>query len=98
MASKETEGPDTDPTGRDEQIARTISHASGNELSFDVVDPVEVQLNALAVSVDTQQPPWSNYVPKRFAPKHAGQRSLLKDVNATIPSGSLTVILGSSGR
>lgn len=98
MAAEKAEEPDTGPTGGDQQITRTISHASGNELSFDVVDPVEVQLNDLSVSVDTQQPLWSNYVPKRFVPKHGGQKSLLKDVNVTLPSGSLTVILGSSGR
>ena len=91
--------PPPDVEGGDHEFTHTTSHGSASNLSFDIVDPVEVRLNDLSVSIETGQNIWTSWLPlKMRSPSKTNRKSILTNIDAEIPSGSLTVILGSSGR
>ncbi|CRG87851.1 hypothetical protein PISL3812_04872 [Talaromyces islandicus] len=77
-------------------------------LDFRAVRPVDVQVNDLGVEIDTtpalwQTPPkqiWKRLTTSRSAPSDdqgTTYKTILENVNAHMPSGSLTAIIGSSG-
>ncbi|KAH6896698.1 P-loop containing nucleoside triphosphate hydrolase protein [Thelonectria olida] len=80
---------------------RRTSLTGAGKLSFDDVQPVEVQMRHVSVSVDTA-PSWlepSTY-PQLFASKmdtSPQMKTLLQSVNADIQPGTLTAIIGGSG-
>jgi ABC-type multidrug transport system fused ATPase/permease subunit len=72
-------------------------------LSFRAVNPVDVDVRSLSLEVDTTPPIWetapsqlwSRLVARRQNP--SPRKTVLADVDARMPSGSLTAIIGSSG-
>ena len=81
--------------------SRDPSHdVTDTALSFRAVDPVSVVVRHLSVNIDVS-PSGIAALKGSWGRKKAGQekqfKTILSDVNATMPSGSLTAILGSSG-
>ena len=73
-----------------------------NELSLRAVVPVEVLVSNLTVAIDLQKsglgalrPPFSKS--KTLDPSKPTTKTILDDVSARMPSGSLTAIIGASG-
>ena len=81
--------------------SRTLNHdATETALSFRAVDPVNVIVRNLAVSFDVS-PSGISALKTSLGRNKTGQekefKRILYNVSATMPSGSLTAILGSSG-
>ena len=73
---------------------------SVNELSFRAVDPVDVHVKDLSVDIDispTGLSALTSYFGRRKGNREAKFKAILKGVSASMPSGSLTAIMGSSG-
>ena len=71
-----------------------------NDLSFRAVDPVDVHVKDLNVDVDVSPSGLSAFTASFSGRKTAREpefKAILRDVNAHMPSGSLTAIIGSSG-
>ncbi|KAJ9201894.1 hypothetical protein DTO164E3_3332 [Paecilomyces variotii] len=71
-------------------------------LNFRAVNPVDVQVRNLSVLLDTVPPLWETPPPQlwnrlRGKPPPETAKTILDGVNADMPSGSLTAIIGSSG-
>ena len=82
-----------------EALAPVASHTTTDDLTLDVVDPVELRIENLSVSIDAEPPPWYHqFLPKKVTQSQTARKAILNGVDASIPSGSLTVILGGSGR
>ena len=77
-----------------------LNHA-GNDLSFRAVEPVNVRISNLTVDIDISPSVLScfNYSSKRRKLDYpeAQFKTILNDVSAEMPSGSLTAIIGGSG-
>jgi ABC-type multidrug transport system ATPase subunit/ABC-type multidrug transport system permease subunit len=78
----------------------SISHS--NHISLSDVDPVDVQVRNLAVTVDTSRSPFSpeHYLGRKRT--HDGAaipqlKEILHGVSASFPAGTLTAIIGGSG-
>ncbi|KAL8811787.1 MAG: hypothetical protein Q9200_001519 [Gallowayella weberi] len=71
-----------------------------NDLSFHAVQAVDVQVRNLSVDINVSGGSFANlsalFKRKRNAPTET-HKTILHDVNAYMPSGSLTAILGGSG-
>lgn len=83
----------------------SISPASSDEtatngLSFCAVDPVDISVRDLGVSIDVSPSGFAAFT-KRLSSNGSAQKkadkAILQDVNAHMPSGSLTAIIGGSG-
>jgi ABC-type multidrug transport system ATPase subunit len=79
-----------------------LSTSHSNNISLSEVDPVDVQVRNLAVSVDTSPTAFSlsSLLPRRR--KQDGdprpeQKRILHSVSASMPAGTLTAIIGGSG-
>ena len=67
-------------------------------LSLREVDPVAVRLEHLSVSVDESPNAFSRLFSKhKTPPSHGHVKTILDDISADMPSGSLTAIIGGSG-
>lgn len=71
-------------------------------LNFRAVNPVDVQVRNLSVLLDTVPPLWETPPSQlwnrlRGKPPPETAKTILDGVNADMPSGSLTAIIGSSG-
>jgi ABC-type multidrug transport system ATPase subunit len=72
-------------------------HAEGG-FSLREVDPVSVQLDHLSVFVDESPNALARLVSRKKAtPDHDPIKTILDNVSATLPSGTLTAIIGGSG-
>jgi ABC-type multidrug transport system ATPase subunit len=71
----------------------------GNDISFRAIDPVGIQIRNLSVEVDVSQaalpPLWLDE--KRRGCNDAKWKTILDDVSADLPKGSLTAVIGGSG-
>jgi ABC-type glutathione transport system ATPase component len=81
---------------------RKASDPAGNRLSLRAVDLVDVQARNLSVSVNISTSVFSPYfatLTSRLWPTKGETllKTILNDVSADMPSGSLTVIIGGSG-
>lgn len=101
--SKETEleSDSASPPTEHASPARTSSHdTTANDLSFRAVDAVNVSVRNLSVNIDISASGIAA-LKTSFWGKKAGKekqfKTILNEVSATIPTGSLTAILGSSG-
>jgi ABC-type glutathione transport system ATPase component len=75
----------------------TASHAQ-NAFSLRKVDPVSVQLDRLSVFVDESPNALAKLVRKsKKRPHHDPVKTILDNVSAALPSGTLTAIIGGSG-
>jgi len=76
------------------------SHA-GNDISFRAVDPVDVRVRHLSISVGRSPTGPEAVVAAAFSRRRKKQESntktILNDVSADMSSGTLTAIIGSSG-
>lgn len=71
-----------------------------NELSFRAVDPVNVHVKDLNVDVDVSSSGLSAFTAslgRKNSTREPEVKAILRGVNAYMPSGSLTAIIGSSG-
>lgn len=71
-----------------------------NELSFREVQPVEVKVERLRVSIDTTSRPLGplSSILRHGPPQdHQCRKPILKDISACMPCGTVTAIIGSSG-
>lgn len=79
-----------------------LSTTQSNHISLSDVEPVEVQVRNLAVTVDTSPPWWSPARFKKPAQTQDGEplaqtKQILYSVSASMPTGTLTAIIGGSG-
>jgi ABC-type multidrug transport system ATPase subunit len=105
-ATVEVEGPTTKvidaPMLKDEQlhpasIRQVPTNAShhDNSISLHAVEPVSVRLEHLSVSVDEAPNALARIFAKEKAPQ--SHKTILDDISAEMPSGTLTAIIGGSG-
>ncbi|KAL8901093.1 MAG: hypothetical protein Q9207_005380, partial [Kuettlingeria erythrocarpa] len=78
-----------------------VLEEAGNELSFNAVEPVNVHVRNLSVNIDVS-PGGLAILSTAFKRRNGTsttqtQKTILRDVSANMPSGSLTAILGGSG-
>jgi ABC-type multidrug transport system ATPase subunit len=79
------------------QLSTSTSH-HGNAISLHAVQPVSVRLEHLSVSVDEAPNALARLFSKKKAPpSHSSVKTILDDISAEMPSGSLTAIIGGSG-
>lgn len=79
-----------------------LSITQSNHISLSDVEPVEVQVRNLAVAVDISPPWWSPARFKKQAQNQDGEplsqtKQILHSVSASMPTGTLTAIIGGSG-
>jgi ABC-type multidrug transport system ATPase subunit len=95
--------PDIAISGSNAHDSRPSIESEGNQISFREVDPVTVRVRKLSVSLDSSPPAavraFSALGGKSAISRrgHAHVKTILQDVSADFPSGSLTAILGASG-
>jgi len=78
----------------------TLSIAPSNHISLSEVDPVDVEIRNLSVTVDMQSTAWSLaalLTRKRSQDESVTQKSILHSASASMPAGTLTAIIGGSG-
>lgn len=83
-----------------DSIRHAQSHAShaNNAISLREVDPVSVQLDHLSVSVDENPNAFAKIFSKKADQTSTSHvKTILDDVSAYLPSGSMTAIIGGSG-
>lgn len=70
-----------------------------NQLSLSAVDPIDVEVRNLAVQVDTSPSPFSlaSLLPRKNKVNDSRTKTILHDVSANMPRGTLTAIIGGSG-
>ncbi len=79
-------------------IPRTqLLECAGNGLSFRAVAPVSVLVKNLNVDIDVSPSSFSAVFRRKGSAGGEEVKAILKDVNAYMPSGSVTAIIGSSG-
>jgi ABC-type multidrug transport system ATPase subunit len=66
-------------------------------ISLRAVDPVSVRLEHLTVSVDQSPTALARAFSKKKSPETNHVKTILDDISADMPSGSLTAIIGGSG-
>ena len=97
--SKQTAFPNSEDVSLHTDL-HTLSTSQSNHISLSEVDPVNVEIRNLSVSVDVQPPAWSLSAlrpGKRNQDGNSTQKSILHSASASMPAGSLTAIMGGSG-
>ena len=80
-----------------ERVPTTTSHHN-NGISLRAVEPVSVTLEHLSVSVnEAPNAAAPLFAKKKTPPDHSHVKTILDDISAVMPSGSLTAIIGGSG-
>ncbi|KAI1082153.1 P-loop containing nucleoside triphosphate hydrolase protein [Whalleya microplaca] len=86
------------------ELGRRLSVSAAGHLSLGKVEAVDVQIRNLSVTVDTSPSIWAPetysdlfYEKLGKGPDGPTTKTLLRSVNASMPSGTLTAILGGSG-
>jgi ABC-type multidrug transport system ATPase subunit len=89
-------------TDEPEVTLQPVTSTQTNQLSLSEVEPVDIRIRNLAVDVDVSASKLSlaSLLPRKRA--HDGEalpttKSILRNVSADMPSGSLTAIIGGSG-
>jgi ABC-type multidrug transport system ATPase subunit len=78
-------------------VSTTASHHD-NVISLHEVEPVCVRLEHLTVSVDESPNAIARlFAKKKTPPSHSHAKTILDDISAEMPSGTLTAIIGGSG-
>ncbi len=73
---------------------------TSNDMSFRAVDPVDVHVKNLNVDIDvspSRLSAFTAYLGQKRSTQEPEVKAILKAVNAYMPSGSLTAIIGASG-
>ncbi|KAI9881182.1 MAG: hypothetical protein M1830_007160 [Pleopsidium flavum] len=77
------------------------SEFAGNDISFREIDPVDIQIRNLSVEVDVSPTGLTGLAgsmrTRKRGSNDAKWKTILDDVSADLPKGSLTAILGGSG-
>jgi ABC-type multidrug transport system ATPase subunit len=90
------DGPSTSTSVQ--RIPSTSASHYDNVISLHEVEPVSVRLEHLSVSVDESPNALAKFFAKKKAPpSHSHVKTILDDITAEMPSGSLTAIIGGSG-
>lgn len=80
------------------QPSTTASRFNENSISLREVDPVSVRLEHLSVSVDESPNALARLFSKQKRPPSCSHvKTILDDVSASMPAGTLTAIIGGSG-
>jgi ABC-type multidrug transport system ATPase subunit len=88
-------GPQTASVRR---VASTVASHHDNIISLHEVEPVSVRLEHLTVSVDESPNSIGRlFSKKKTPPSHSYVKTILDDISAEMPSGTLTAIIGGSG-
>ncbi len=80
-------------------IGQDVEETS-NDMSFRAVDPVDVHVKNLNVDIDvspSRLSAFTAYLGQKRSTQEPEVKAILKAVNAYMPSGSLTAIIGASG-
>lgn len=86
------------PTDSIHRISTTASNVHENAISLHEVDPVSVQLEHLSVSVNEAPNGLARAFSKqKSSPGHSYVKTILDDISADMPVGTLTAIIGGSG-
>jgi ABC-type multidrug transport system ATPase subunit len=89
--------PPQSPAVSIERVPTSASH-HGNVISLHEVEPVSVKLEHLTVSVNEAPNALATlFSKKKTPPSHNHVKTILDDISADMPSGSLTAIIGGSG-
>jgi ABC-type multidrug transport system ATPase subunit len=89
---------DSNPLTTAAPVSTKTSHNDSNGISLREVDPVSVRLEHLSVSVDESPNAFARaFSKKKSSPSHTHVKTILDNVSADMPSGSLTAIIGGSG-
>jgi ABC-type multidrug transport system ATPase subunit len=89
--------PPQSPAVSIERVPTGASH-HGNVISLHEVEPVSVKLEHLTVSVNEAPNALATlFSKKKTPPSHNHVKTILDDISADMPSGSLTAIIGGSG-
>ena len=83
-----------------ESVRTPIDALSGREgdplpTLFDTVRPIDVKVRSFKVEIDTGDTPWQRLRKRRQVEN--GTKTILHGVNADMPSGTLTALIGSTG-
>lgn len=98
----ESNDPDSLEIAALEDVERTPS-TNSNNFTLPPIDPVSVQIRDLSVEIDISHSPLDAVLSKFSRRKGAdceaqeNTRTILRDVSADLPQGSLTAIIGGSG-
>ena len=102
MAANEKENTEAEDCGgsdEDNGVQPTITYTSATDLSLDIVDPVSIDIQGLSVSVESAGSFFGGLLHKRaryaLGTEH---KVILSQIYARISAGSLTCLLGGSGR
>ena len=85
---------------KDLESGRDFTDEGVNDLSFRAVTPVSIFVRNLNVNIDISPNGFAAFVKgfrRKNSPEVEGFKPILKDVNASMPSGCVTAIIGSSG-
>jgi ABC-type multidrug transport system ATPase subunit len=85
------------PTTSVQRTPSTSASHYDNVISLHEVEPVSVRLEHLSVSVDESPNALSKLFARKASPSHSHVKTILDDITAEMPSGSLTAIIGGSG-
>jgi ABC-type multidrug transport system ATPase subunit len=85
------------PTTSVQRTPSTSASHYDNVISLHEVEPVSVRLEHLSVSVDESPNALSKLFVRKASPSHSHVKTILDDITAEMPSGSLTAIIGGSG-
>ncbi|TVY82267.1 putative ABC transporter ATP-binding protein/permease [Lachnellula suecica] len=100
-AGKEASSLNSQPTRREQSLNHQQSNATSNHLSLSEVEPVDVQLQELAVNVDISPSIFSleglRFRRRKDGEPEAQKKQILHSVSASMPAGTLTAIIGGSG-
>ncbi|OIW26869.1 ABC transporter [Coniochaeta ligniaria NRRL 30616] len=104
-ASSTATSMDHGTTEHQNRAIRPLSLTGGNHLSLDDVDPVDIQIRDLSVTVDTSPSIWTPSTYPELLKSHFTRnrdhapkiKTLIHSVSASLRPGTLTAILGGSG-
>ena len=92
--------PDVLPAHSNQHVTQSHGRA-GNEISFRAIEPADIRIRNLSVHIDVSPSAIANLVSslrrKEQGHEEARWKTILNDVSADLPSGSLTAIIGGSG-
>ncbi|KAH8904633.1 pleiotropic drug resistance protein [Coniochaeta sp. PMI_546] len=104
-ASSTATSMDHGTTEHQKRATRPLSLTGGNHISLDDVDPVDIQIRDLSVTVDTSPSIWTPSTYPELLKSGLGRsrdraprtKTLIHSVSASLRPGTLTAILGGSG-
>ncbi len=79
------------------RLGTNVSQVHDNVFSLSEVGPVSVRLDKLSIAVDESPNAFTRAFSMKTPPSHSHVKKILNGISATMPSGTLTAIIGGSG-